>query len=205
MRVRHVACGVRRCMWVWRLREDHVELSRCACPCVREGRGRMCGSPRTYRARQAAVPRRDGHGVRTRPGPGAAAGRVPTGRVFERRAGPVILVFFSRGRAGEFVRALREIAILSRIMILYEDDLAWAPRALRRDAPLSACTSRGVARGKVSRRAVVRSTQTVGRRDRQTFIRLGPAPHKFVSMCHFDCLPRIQVEEEIGAWCHGAA
>lgn len=49
MRVRHVACGVRRCMWVWRLREDHVELSRCAC--VRKGRGRMCGSPLTYRAR----------------------------------------------------------------------------------------------------------------------------------------------------------
>ena len=35
--------------------------------------------------------------------------------------------------------------------------------------------------------------------------KLGPAPHKFVPMCHFDCLPRFQVEEEIGAWCHGAA
>ncbi len=81
-----------------------------------------------------------------------------------------------------------------------------------RAAPLRVYFACGVARGKVSRRAVVRSTQTVGRRDRQTFIRLGPAPHKlgpaphkFVSMCHFDCLPRIQVEEEIGAWCHGAA
>jgi hypothetical protein len=117
MRVRHVACGVRRCMWVWRLREDRVELSRCAC--VRKGRGRMCGSPLTYRARQAAVPRRDGHGSHAPPGAacrhcGACSFSEPA------RAGPVILVKKSFARPSGSSFGVREIAIWSRIMILYE-------------------------------------------------------------------------------------
>jgi len=73
-------CGVRRCMWVWRLREDHVELSRCAC--VRKGRGRMCGSPLTYRARQAAVPRAGrSRRLARAPGGGRGAG-ADSGRIF---------------------------------------------------------------------------------------------------------------------------
>jgi len=111
-------CGVRRCMWVWRLREDHVELSRCAC--VRKGRGRMCGSPLTYRARQAAVPRRDGH-AGSHALPGAVAVPVPTRAVFS-EATPRELcnfsIFFARPSGSSF--GVREIAIWSRIMILYE-------------------------------------------------------------------------------------
>lgn len=109
MRVSHVACGVRRCMWVWRLREDHVELSRCAC--VRKGRGRMCGSPLTYRACQAAVPRGG-----TRHAPGTVPLAVTLAVCFDDARGRCNFSKNFRAASGSSF-GVREIAIWSRIMI----------------------------------------------------------------------------------------
>jgi hypothetical protein len=80
----------------------------------------MCGSPLTYRARQAAVPRRDGHGSHALPGRGGAS--VPTlWCVFLFGTGPRGPCNFRkkiRAAVGEFVRGSRD-----RDLVAYYDSV----------------------------------------------------------------------------------